>query len=64
MPSAYAVSVCYLWLNDLCLVRGNKEDLAKEVSRAGSIYAVSFFTIAAADVRDYEAGLFRSHQPF
>ena len=64
-----AVQVCrnlkirYLWVDALCIIQGNKEDFATEISRMGSIYASSVLTIAATAASDANAGFMKRRYP-
>lgn len=57
------LSIRYLWVDALCIIQGNSNDFTKEISRMGSIYAGSLFTIAAADSINSESGCFRDRMP-
>ena len=58
----------YLWIDALCIVQDDPEDVAKEMARMGDIYRQSLLTIFAANGPNTNAGLFaqrdaRSHKP-
>ncbi|KAJ4987610.1 heterokaryon incompatibility protein [Stagonosporopsis vannaccii] len=58
-----ALHVRYLWIDSLCIIQDGGEDFVREIANMGSIYAGSYFTIAAADSLNCESGLFRNRSP-
>ena len=46
---ARGLDIRYLWVDALCVIQGDEEDFAQEISCMGSFYAGSLDTIAAAD---------------
>lgn len=57
------LSVRYLWVDALCIIQDDGNDLALVISQMGSIYANCLFTIAASDSTDAESGCFRARMP-
>lgn len=56
------LSIRYLWVDALCIMQGDPDDFATEITRMGSIYDSSIFTIAATESIDSDSGLLRSRQ--
>lgn len=57
------LAVRYLWVDSLCIIQGDLDDFVREISRMGSFYAGSVFTIAAADSADCDSGCFKDRKP-
>ena len=51
------LGLSYLWVDALCILQDDENELSQEVQRMDLIYANSLFTIIAADGVDADAGL-------
>ena len=51
------VSVRYLWLDSLCIVQDDKDDMKEQMAQMGEIYLYSHFTICAISGQDANYGL-------
>ncbi|KAH9243107.1 hypothetical protein K456DRAFT_1880400 [Colletotrichum gloeosporioides 23] len=55
---ARAVGLVYLWIDSLCIIQQDSNELESEVSRMNDIYSHATVTIAATDAEDCNGGLF------
>jgi hypothetical protein len=53
----------YLWIDALCIIQDNSDDLGRELSRMGDIYQNADFTIYASGSANPQIGLFANHDP-
>jgi len=53
-----ALGYRYLWIDALCIIQDDPEDVGKEMAKMGDIYRHSTLTICAANGSDTDAGLF------
>jgi len=53
-----ALGYRYLWIDALCIIQDDLEDVGKEMARMGGIYRQSTLTILAANGPDTDSGLF------
>ncbi|KAL2213867.1 HET-domain-containing protein [Sarocladium strictum] len=53
----------YLWIDALCIIQDNPDDLGRELSRMGDIYQNADFTIYASGSANPQIGLFANHDP-
>jgi len=53
-----ALGYRYLWIDALCIIQDDLEDVGKEMAEMGSIYRQSTLTIFAANGPDTDSGLF------
>ena len=66
MPKAFrdalqvtrSVGYRYLWIDALCIIQDDTDDVGKEMAKMGDIYRNSTLTICAANGSDTDAGLF------
>jgi hypothetical protein len=60
-----ALGYRYIWIDALCIIQDNPQDLNKEMARMGDIYQNSTVTISAEKGPDTDSGLFASRNgPF
>jgi hypothetical protein len=57
------LGVQYLWIDSLCIIQGDKADLAQELSMMGDVYANSYVTITGANISD-DTLSFLKERPF
>lgn len=49
-----ALDICCLWIDSLCIVQDDAEDLASQICQMGSIYSQSTVTILASRIKSVE----------
>ncbi|KAF1980156.1 HET-domain-containing protein [Bimuria novae-zelandiae CBS 107.79] len=54
----------YLWIDSLCLVQDDAEELREEIKKMEDIYSRAALTIAATSAEGCEAGFLRRYPPF
>lgn len=47
-----ALGLRYLWMDTVCLIQDDKDDMGKEIPKMGDYYANAYFTIAASSSKD------------
>ncbi|OAK96301.1 HET-domain-containing protein [Phaeosphaeriaceae sp. SRC1lsM3a] len=52
------LKIRYLWIDSLCIIQNDKEDMAKEIGQMASVYSNALVTIAATSAADPHEGLF------
>jgi hypothetical protein len=53
----------YLWIDALCIVQDNEDDMSNELARMPDIYKGSFVTISAASAKTCSAGFLEPRDP-
>ncbi|PQE30159.1 heterokaryon incompatibility protein [Rutstroemia sp. NJR-2017a WRK4] len=53
----------YLWIDALCIIQDNEDDMSNELARMPDIYKGSFVTISAASARTCSAGFLEPRNP-
>lgn len=53
----------HIWIDALCIIQDDKEDLEKELEHMGDIYRHAALTLCAADASSSHAGLFQDRNP-
>ncbi|KAH7384376.1 heterokaryon incompatibility protein-domain-containing protein [Phaeosphaeria sp. MPI-PUGE-AT-0046c] len=48
----------YLWIDSLCIVQDDEDDVRLQISQMGSIYGNSYLTVAADALKDHTQSLF------
>lgn len=56
MSSTRALGFHYIWVDSLFIIQNDREDLSKEASTMGAVYANSSLTLAAVDFADGDSG--------
>ncbi|KAI0538258.1 heterokaryon incompatibility protein-domain-containing protein [Xylaria digitata] len=54
----------YIWIDALCIIQNDNDDLGRELATMGEIYRHATFTIFAAGAPDVFAGLFQKRDPY
>lgn len=52
----------YLWIDSLCIVQDDEDDVRMQIGRMGSIYGDSYFTIAADTLKDHTHSFFSNRK--
>lgn len=52
------LGIQYLWIDSLCIVQDDEDDVRLQISRMGSIYGNSYLTIAADTLKDHTRSFF------
>lgn len=53
----------YIWIDALCIIQDDKDDLGRELPEMGDIYRCAAFTISAEGAPNAGAGLFQERDP-
>ncbi len=52
----------FLWIDAICIIHDNVDDLEREARQMGAIYANATITLSAHDSEDLQGGLYRPRQ--
>ncbi|WPB04099.1 uncharacterized protein RHO25_008743 [Cercospora beticola] len=63
MSVAQRLGIPYLWVDSLCIVQDNPDELGSEIMAMDRVYGNSFCNISAASENDSAAGLFFDRDP-
>ncbi|KAI0450907.1 heterokaryon incompatibility protein-domain-containing protein [Xylaria acuta] len=53
----------YIWMDQLCIIQDDKDDLERELANMGEIYRHAIFTIFAEGASSVSGGLFQERDP-
>ncbi|KAF2793742.1 HET-domain-containing protein [Melanomma pulvis-pyrius CBS 109.77] len=63
MITTLKLGLRYIWIDCLCIIQDDGDDMAREISKLAQTFQEAFVTISAASSRSVQDGFLSGHQP-